>query len=78
MRDRIRAVIAQVVGLDEAELPETVTPQTVGGWDSLHHFELMLALEQEFGVTIQGEDMPNLVSDEAIDEYIRSAQPVGV
>jgi acyl carrier protein len=76
VRDRVRALIAQVLGLDEVELPPSLTPQTVGAWDSLHHFELMLALETEFGLTIRGDEMPNLTSDEAIAEYVQQAAAV--
>lgn len=76
MRDRVRAVIARVLELDEGVLPERLAPDTVGGWDSLHHFELMLALEMELGVTIPSAEMPNLVSDEAIERFVQSASAV--
>ena len=47
-------------------------------WDSLHHIELMLAIEMEFGVQISSEAMPALLSVDAIEEYLREQGVVGV
>lgn len=70
MGQEIRRVIADVMGLDESELPSTVSFETVGEWDSLHHFQLMLALETEFGITVDAADMTRLVSADAIQQYL--------
>ncbi len=71
MPNRIREIAADVFGVPVADLPEDASQETVTGWDSLHHLELMLALEMEFGVQISSEAMPELLSIEAIDEYLR-------
>ena len=52
MQNRIRDIAADVFGVPAAELPDDASNETVPGWDSLHHLELMLALEMEFGVQI--------------------------
>jgi acyl carrier protein len=74
MAEQIRRLIADVMGADESELGPSLTVETVGGWDSLHHFQLMLALETEFGVTVRSEDMTKLTSDEAIERYVQQAK----
>jgi acyl carrier protein len=66
MDARLQRVVARVFGLD----PEDVTPMTsidtVEGWDSLRHLNLVIALESEFGVSFTPEEIPELLSVEII------------
>ena len=71
MPNRIREIAADVFGIPVSELPEDASAETVPGWDSLHHLELMLAIEMEFGISISSEAMPGLLSLEAIEEELR-------
>ncbi len=64
--------MADVFGIDQAELPDEATSEDVETWDSLHHLELMLALETEFGIEISSEVMPELLSLEAIESYLQT------
>jgi acyl carrier protein len=71
VQNRIREIAGDVFGVTAADLPEDASNETVPGWDSLHHLELMLALEMEFNVQISSEAMPALLSIDAIEEYLR-------
>jgi acyl carrier protein len=71
MRDRLRALIADVFGMAPADVPDDASAETIEGWDSLHHLELMMGLEMEFGVTVSSEDIPELLSMADIEEYLR-------
>jgi acyl carrier protein len=44
------------------------------GWDSLNHMQLMLAIETEFGVRISTSMMLELVSLDAIQDFLKSQQ----
>lgn len=74
MRDQVRGLIADVMGVDEAELPEPLTAENLPAWDSLRHFELMLALETDFGVRVPADAMPSLTSEEAIAAFLATAE----
>lgn len=76
MRERIRELIAGVFAVPVDAIPPDATNETLDGWDSLHHVELMLELEMSFGVQISSEVMPLLLSVEAIEEYLQE-QGVG-
>jgi acyl carrier protein len=67
--------MADVFNLDWAELPDGVWSEDVEAWDSLHHLELMLELELEFGIEISSEAMPELSSLDAIEAYLRAQVP---
>jgi acyl carrier protein len=43
----------------------------VPGWSSLRQVQLMLALEKEFGVEVDPNVIPDLVSEQAIVSYVR-------
>ena len=49
MNSNLQAVFADVLGLEEGEVNEELTPETVELWDSLNHLRLITALEEEFG-----------------------------
>ena len=71
MRERIQEIAAGVFGIPVDEMPPDAANDTLAGWDSLQHLELMLAIEMEFGVRVSSEAMPALLSLEAIEDYLR-------
>jgi acyl carrier protein len=69
MRERLRELMARVFDVDPAALPPDPTPESVEGWSSLKHVELMLALEEELDVVVDPELAPQLVSLDAMTEF---------
>ena len=65
--------IAEVFLLDSSEVSPDSTPETIPAWDSMGHLNLILALEQKFGVSFDPDQIPQLVTVEAIAEAV-SAQ----
>jgi acyl carrier protein len=55
--------------------PEMVTPDLEFGdipeWDSLGHMEMMMQLEEEFGIEISADTIAVLISISKIAEYIQ-------
>jgi len=66
----LREVLAGVFGLSASEIPADASNETIEGWDSLHHLELMMALELEYGVHIPSDLIPVLVSLQSIEAYL--------
>lgn len=50
MRDRIYAIVSKVFKVPLAAVDDQSSPDTIDSWDSLQHLQLILALEEEFGV----------------------------
>ncbi len=50
MNERIYTVVSKVLKVPLSSIDETSSPDTVETWDSLQHLQLILALEEEFGV----------------------------
>ena len=60
--ERIVKVMTSVLGVSKDQINENSSKDTIAGWDSLKHMNLLLALEQEFNVTIPDEDAADLTS----------------
>jgi acyl carrier protein len=78
---RVQAIFEAIFGVDGSRLSEHDTPATIEEWDSLNHVRLILALEAEFGVQLDADEIANLVSVGAIQERIshaHSPQRVGL
>lgn len=76
MLEKTLAIVADIF-----EVPlETVTPQsspdTIATWDSIHHLNLVLALEQEFGVQFSPEEIEQLLSVELIVALVAEKMPI--
>jgi acyl carrier protein len=57
MENRIKKVFAAVLNIQPADIKESTSPDTVGSWDSLKHMQLVVALEQEFNVQFDDQEM---------------------
>jgi acyl carrier protein len=66
VRDRVLATVAQVMNVPVAELSDQSSPDTVAGWDSLQHMNLVLALEEQFGVRFSDDQVMTLLTVAAI------------
>ena len=58
----LKQVIATVLGVPADTVGPDTSTATVPAWDSLKHMNLVLALEQAFGVEIPDEDAANITS----------------
>jgi len=55
--ERVRAISADVFQVPASQITFNSSPQTVESWDSLQHLNLVLALEQQFGIQFDLEEM---------------------
>jgi len=55
--DRLSQTVAEVLGVTPDELSEDSSPDTVSSWDSLGHLNLVIALEEEFGIRLSAGDV---------------------
>jgi len=70
---RLQAVFEAVFGREVSQLSEQDSPATIESWDSLNHVYLILALEAEFGVQFDAEEIANLISVGAIQRRLERA-----
>jgi acyl carrier protein len=66
MLERVRRLMADVFNLPLEQITAASSPDSIEAWDSLHHLDLVLALEQEFGTQFTPEEIEQLLSVELI------------
>ena len=70
--EKIKAIIAEVLNVDENETTMETTFTDDLGADSLDLFELVMAFEEEYGVEIPSEDLEKITTVGDIVEYMKS------
>ena len=70
MDGRLARIFSQVLPLSGGTDPRHAAIDTVDGWDSVVHINLILAVEQEFRVTLTPEEASNAVSFEAMRDTV--------
>jgi acyl carrier protein len=63
---RVQYTVADLFALPVAEITPETSPDIIETWDSLQHLNLVLAIEQEFGVQFGPEDIAQILSVEDI------------
>lgn len=74
MFEKIREMIAENLNIDMNTITEEASFKEDLGVDSLDLFELVMALEEEFGVEIPTEDLEELTTVGAVVKYVESHQ----
>lgn len=58
----LKQVISTLLNVDVTSIDNESSMDTIPTWDSLRHMNLVLALEEEFKVSIPDEDAGNITS----------------
>ena len=66
MENRIKNVMAAVFEVPVDEITDESSPDNVKSWDSLKHMNLIVALEEEFGVQFTDEEIVEMLNVELI------------
>jgi acyl carrier protein len=68
--DRVRMLLADVLQIRIEEISADSSPDTIDTWDSLHHLDLVLALEQDFGLQFTPEEIEQLLSVHLVADLV--------
>lgn len=72
MLEKVIAIIEEKLNADGAEITETTRFKEDLEADSLDLFEMVMALEDEFGIEIPSEDLEQLVTVGDVMEYLKN------
>ena len=59
---RIKEVMSSVFDIDVDAINEECSQDSIEQWDSMKHLDLIVALEEEFGITIPLEEVGNMIN----------------
>lgn len=71
MLEEIKAIIAENLGIDEEKITEESSFNEDLGADSLDLFEMVMSLEDKFGIEIPTEDLEGIKTVGEVVDYIK-------
>ena len=69
--ERVRAIVADSLNLPMTAITDATGPGNPAAWDSLGHLNVVIGLEQEFGVSFDPDDVEAMTTVDAIIELLR-------
>lgn len=76
-QEKLRGVIATVLHVDLSRIGPDSSSDNIESWDSLGHMNLILAIEEEFGVALPDEDGANATSYQLLEIVLRELLELG-
>ena len=62
MEDRIKLVLSRVLNINSAEISDDFSKDSTEKWDSMMQMTLVIALEEEFSIEFNDEQISQLIS----------------
>lgn len=70
--EAIRQIMAEVLEIPADSIASDASMQTMGAWDSIHHLQLILALENGLDVSFTPDETVEITSLPAICDALRN------
>lgn len=62
MKDKIKEIMSLVFSIPADSIKDDASTQNLENWDSLNHMNLVVALEQEFQIRFEDDEIIKIVS----------------
>ena len=62
MEESVKQIISDIFELNISEINEDMTMDDVKLWDSMNHINLVLAIEEEFSISLDVSDIEEMIS----------------
>ncbi len=72
--DELRTLAADIFEVEPDELTEDSSPETVGSWDSVQHLSLILAIEEQYGIQLDPEEIGGAATLGELATIVEKAQ----
>ena len=70
VNERIKDTMAAVFNMPVKKISNASSRDNIKNWDSIKHLQLIMALEEEFNVTIEGEHAAEMLNYSLIQNII--------
>ena len=62
MEDIIKQLMADILNIDSRSIDDSTSIDNIESWDSMNHLNICLALEQEFNISLEVDEMESMIS----------------
>ena len=71
MEQKLKQIMANIFETEEDEITDESSMDNIEKWDSLKHINLIIAIEEQFGISIDEEEMVEMTSFTEIKRILR-------
>jgi len=72
----VKEILAKVLEIDIATIFDNATQKDIAKWDSLQHLNLIVEIEDKYDISIDPEDISDMLSIDKIIEIIKKYKHV--
>jgi len=62
MEQKLRRIISDVLIIDESEINEDSSQNSLSEWDSVNHLNIITSIEEEFNIVFEEEDIIEMLN----------------
>ena len=73
MKEKIVQIISNIMNYPLTDINENTSPDDIETWDSLNQMNLVLALEEEFGITFTDDEIVSMLDVQSIIKILGNA-----
>jgi acyl carrier protein len=70
--EKVRTIAADVLQTPASQITPQSSTENIEAWDSVHHLNLILAFEQEFGIQFEPQEIDRMIGVKQIVEVLES------
>ena len=72
--EQVRNIASDIFGIPATRITAESSPETIENWDSMQHLNLVLAVEEKFGVQLDPEDIEKMKNIGAVAALVEKLQ----
>jgi acyl carrier protein len=72
--EQVRNIASDIFGIPANKITSESSPETIENWDSMQHLNLVLAVEEKFGVQLEPEDIEQMKNIGAVAKLVEKLQ----
>ncbi len=72
--EQVRSIASDIFGIPADKITAESSPETIENWDSMQHLNLVLAVEEKFGVQLDPEDIERMKNIGAVANLVEKLQ----
>jgi len=72
--EQVQNIASDIFGIPADKITAQSSPETIENWDSMQHLNLVLAIEEKFGVRLEPEDIEEMKTIGAVAALVEKLQ----
>ena len=72
--EQVRNIASDIFGVSVDKIKAESSPETIETWDSMQHLNLVLAIEEKFGMQLEPEDIEQMKDIGAVAALVEKRQ----